>query len=55
MHIDGVFPTMETGHGTVHMEMNNPQMNIVSESTYETHFVSSSCGSVPPGKTEMVR
>jgi hypothetical protein len=55
MHIDGSFPTMETGHGTVHMEANTPQMNMVSDSTYDTHFVSSDCGSIAPGKTEIVR
>jgi hypothetical protein len=55
MHIDGVFSTPEAGHGTVHMEMNNAQMNMVSESTYETHFLSSDCGAVAPGKTEIVR
>ncbi len=54
MHIDGVFPTTETGHGTVHMEMNTPQMSMVGDSTYETHFVSSDCGSLAPGKTEPV-
>jgi hypothetical protein len=55
MHIEGQFTTMESGHGTVHLEGNNPQMNIVSDSTYNTHFISSSCGSVAPGKSEIVQ
>jgi hypothetical protein len=54
MHMEGQFTSMESGHGTVHMEGNNPQMNIVSDSTYDTRFISSSCGSVAPGKTEIV-
>jgi hypothetical protein len=55
MHFDGVFPTTETGHGTVHMEMNTPQMSMVGDSTFESHFVSSDCGSLAGGKSEIVR
>jgi hypothetical protein len=55
MQIEGDFPTKETGRGTVHMEMNMSGMNMLSDSTYEMHFVSSDCGALAAGKTEIVK
>jgi len=54
IHVDGDFTNKEAGHGKVHLEMATPQMNMTSDSTFESHFISSDCGTLAPGKTLMM-
>lgn len=55
IHMDGLFPTPESGQGTSHTTVDNAQVHMVADAKYDMHFVSSDCGTVQPGKTEIVR
>lgn len=52
-HVDMDFPSSESGHGKVHMEITAGEHHIVSDSSIEMHFVGDSCGSVQPGHPVM--
>ena len=42
------------GHGKVHMEMSPGGHAVVSDMEFDSHFVSADCGSVAPGKAQLV-
>lgn len=44
-----------SGHGTVHLDMNLGGHPVSSEMVIDSHFVDADCGSVVPGKPEIVK
>jgi Protein of unknown function (DUF3617) len=53
-HFDMTFESKESGHATLHMDMNNNGHAMSMNSTIESHFVSADCGNVSPDRPQMV-
>jgi hypothetical protein len=54
-HFEITWDSKETSHATMHMVMNGGNHSMVTDSTMESHFVSTDCGNVSPDKPEITR
>jgi len=54
-HFDMMFDSKESGHATMHMNVDRGGHAMTMDSTIDSHFVSADCGSVTPDKPEIVR
>jgi hypothetical protein len=48
-HVSMTFDTPETGHGTMHVDINAGGHPASMEMTMSSHFISADCGDVKPG------
>ena len=55
MHFVMDFSGEDSGHGRMHMDMNPNGHHAVVDSVLDTHFVSSNCGSLAPGASQIIR
>ena len=54
-HLEMNVSSMESGHGTMHMDMSPGGRSMSMDMTIDTHFVSADCGSVSPDKPEIIK
>ena len=54
-HIEATFAGEESGHGSVHIEMEPPGHHMVMDRTFDLKFVSADCGAVTPEHPVMVK
>ena len=53
-HFEMDFTSDDSGHGKLHMDMNPNGHHAIVDSVLNSHFVSSDCGSLAPGKSQVV-
>jgi hypothetical protein len=44
-----------TGHGRMHMDINSGGQHMITDTVWDSHFISADCGAVAPGKPEMLQ
>ena len=53
-HMEMDFSSEDSGHGKLHMDMSPNGHHAIVDTVLNSHFVSADCGSLGPGKSEIV-